>query len=133
MGKKIVTLYTDDVTVEEIPEDKAKELPLRIGSDEWKLIVTDDSEAQIRQLIEPFTNGAEYKNHAPKGTQPAADITDEKISNVINLQPDNSTLRAWWSSLKTPQLRAVGLSAPTGNRGRVPQAVRDAYMAAHMP
>lgn len=96
------------------------------------MVLTDDNEKKLREALQPFTGSAEYKNRAPRGRVPDAS-TDAPTAGgtVVQVASSNAVLRAWWRSLKPADLRQYGLNAPKGDQGRVPNAVRDAYAAAH--
>lgn len=128
MGRKSVVIYTDDFTGEQITEDQANEVTLRLGTDEWTMVLTHDSEKKLREALEPFTGSAEYKNRGPRGRVPDAPTAG---GTVVQVAESNAVLRSWWRSLKPADLRQYGLNAPKGDQGRVPNAVRDAYAAAH--
>ncbi len=135
MGRKAVVTFTDDYTGQEIPEAEANEVTLRLGSDEWTMVLTDDSEKELRRVLEPFTASADYKNRAParKTPQMRTETPSAPTGRVTVLEPipSNKLLRMWWRGLKTADLRQYGLNAPTSDRGKIPDAVWNAYALAH--
>jgi hypothetical protein len=135
VGRKTVVVYTDDYTGQEIPEADAQEHTLRLGDDEWKIVLTGDSYKALVAALEPFTASAEYKNRAPVQKAPQANSATPSVPSghvtVLEPIPSNKVLRTWWRSLKTADLRQYGLNAPTSDRGKIPDAVWNAYAAAH--
>lgn len=133
MGRKIVTLFTDDYSKTDIPEESAKKVVLRFGMDEYTLILTEESEAAIKGILAPIVDTADHKDLTPKWKQDQTPTTTPNRSglSLVTIAPENKILREWWASLTKPQLKVCGLNAPNGNRGRVPNAVKDAYVSAH--
>lgn len=143
MGRRQVTICTDDLTGEEVPEGDVQDYPLRFGYDEYTLTLTAESAAKVREQFASLVEGTPHKDHAPKWfrDQQAAgaaaagtDSGNEQPKTVTVVPPDAKTVRDWWKGLTTAQRLTFGLKdPPKGNTGRIPENVMAAFVASTAP
>lgn len=141
MGRRTIVICNDDYTGAEVPEADIDDVALRFGYDEWTLTLTPESAGKVRELFAEIVKNAAHKDHRPKwlrdqqeatgsggSTEPETPATEPVVTIV---PPDNKMVRRWWAERTAAQLKALDLKAPTTDRGRVPEDVVSAFVAAH--
>jgi hypothetical protein len=127
MGKQIVTKLTDDLTGEELEENEAIEVTLTM------LVKRpgEDTEPAVRyELMFGAASLDTFNTDLAKYTTDAIPETVTPKRPRDRVDPENARMREWWRGLTVGQIRDMHLPDPT-DRGRVPDAVKEAYAAAH--
>lgn len=141
MGRRTVVIVTDDLTGEEVPDTEAEDVVLKFGYDEWTLVLTAASKAKVRESLTDTVQNGIHKDLRPKWLRDREEVTAQggaadqpaagQAPTVTVVPPDNATVRRWWGDLSPTALRGLDLKAPTGNRGKIPEGVMSAFVAAH--
>ncbi|MBT2383844.1 Lsr2 family protein [Streptomyces sp. ISL-11] len=106
MAQKIITIYTDDLTGEEISE--AETHTFAIDGVTYEIDLGPDSYEQMLQAFGPFVKAARKQG---RGKKPAARPA------VARSSEDTAAIRAW----------AKKNGYNVNDRGRVPADIREAY------
>lgn len=116
MGRK--TVLVDDLDGSELPEDTAP-IRLSLGRTTYDLYLSEKNHGKLMEAVGPFIENAETSSTptAPKssGAKPAAD--KERLAKI----------RTWAQSSGFKYKNAAGEEVTLGDRGRIPDAVVQAY------
>lgn len=123
MGRK--TVLVDDLDGKELPESTQ---PLRLSVAGWTydLYLSESNAGKLMEAISPFTENAELVQQAPRrtGAAPKASSADKE---------DQKNARAWAQSTNFKFKNAAGEEKTLGDRGRIPDAVMEAWKVAGSP
>ncbi|MDR2895548.1 MAG: Lsr2 family protein [Propionibacteriaceae bacterium] len=111
MSTSTITVYHDDLTGEEIPAGSVRVTQFSLGNQQYELDLSEYSYGQFQEAIAPYIRNAHpVARAAARGRKAGA-------SNG----PATKKVRAW----------ALSQGIPVSDRGRIPQHIIDAYLAAN--
>lgn len=109
MAKKVVTIYTDDLTGKE--SDEVSTHTFSVDGVQYELDLTPESHDQLLEALNPFMQKGRKVGRGRGG----------RAKQRATPSQDTSAIRAW--------AKEHGYSV--SERGRVPAEVREAYEKAH--
>lgn len=121
MGRKTVLL--DDYDGAELPDDAAP-ITLSLGRTTYSLYLSEDNHGKLLEAIDPFIKTAETLTSTPRAAAPAR----AKAAN-----DDNRNARKWAIETGFKYENASGEKVTLGERGRIPDAVMEAWRVAGSP
>jgi len=82
MARKVVVM--DDLTGEEIPEDKAATVTLSLNGDYYELDLSEQSQAKLDKALEPFISKAKKVPSPQSGASSTKSETPEEWEDMID-------------------------------------------------
>lgn len=121
MGRK--TVLVDDLDGTDLPDD-AQPIRLSLGRTTYSLYLSEDNHGKLLEALNPFIENAETLSASAARRTPS---TASRTNNTVDTYGyPIADVRAWAQKTKYTQENGKTI----GDKGRIPQAVYDAYKAA---